>query len=268
MEDHVSVVIPFHPEITPPEMLDEAIECVEAQSVPTEIIIIKDTDSGPAEARNKGIEKASHRYVAFFDADDLWVENKLKRQLKQIKENCVGVCIESSDVAPPGVINPDKLIKNILQDRITGFTSSLFIDCKQIETRFDTDMKRYEDHLFLAEAAAEAGVCTCPNLITVRKHDNGLTAQNTSELILESRKKFYQRLQDRVPEAKPFLPACKRSIWYVASKVARQERKYVTAFWYLLISLRYGVDQQNTREIVLFPYYITRYIISKIVMGW
>jgi hypothetical protein len=65
-------------------------------------------------------------------------------------------------------------------------------------------------------------------------------------------------LQERVPEAKPYLPAFKRSIWYIPAKVARRERKYLTAILYLLMSLRYGIDRQNAREIVLFPYYTFR----------
>lgn len=39
-------------------------------------------NSGPAVARTKAMELASGNYMAFLDSDDLWVPNKLERQLK------------------------------------------------------------------------------------------------------------------------------------------------------------------------------------------
>lgn len=39
-------------------------------------------NSGPAVARTKAMELASGNYMAFLDSDDLWVPNKLERQVK------------------------------------------------------------------------------------------------------------------------------------------------------------------------------------------
>lgn len=44
---------------------------------------------GAAEARNRGMQEAQGRYIAFLDSDDLWVPDKLEKQLHFMKSNDV-----------------------------------------------------------------------------------------------------------------------------------------------------------------------------------
>ena len=44
-------------------------------------------NSGPQKSRNRGIEKAQGKYLAFLDADDLWTKDKLAEQLQVLQAN-------------------------------------------------------------------------------------------------------------------------------------------------------------------------------------
>jgi hypothetical protein len=49
-------------------------------------------NSGTAIARNKGINSANGSFIAFLDADDMWLPNKLQLQLELMQEkNCAVV---------------------------------------------------------------------------------------------------------------------------------------------------------------------------------
>lgn len=52
-----------------------------------DIIYIKQDNMGPAAARNKGIELATGKYLAFIDCDDLWTPNKLQLQMELMHKN-------------------------------------------------------------------------------------------------------------------------------------------------------------------------------------
>ena len=107
-KQEISVVIPVY---NTEKYLDQAIESVLKQDEkPLEIIVVDDAssdnsvnvaeqfgnkiallkqpkNSGCGAARNRGIEYAKGKYLAFIDADDLWTNAKLKNQLAYLENN-------------------------------------------------------------------------------------------------------------------------------------------------------------------------------------
>ena len=99
VQTEVSVVIPNYNCLP---TLPRAIDSIRMQGVPVEIIVVDDgsTDGsrewlaqqdditvlctqrlGASQARNLGIGHCSNELIAFLDADDFWLENKLSQQL-------------------------------------------------------------------------------------------------------------------------------------------------------------------------------------------
>lgn len=126
----ISVIIPVY---NCENYLGEAIESVLAQNYnPIEIIIVNDgsTDnteqvakhysdhikyifqknSGIGSARNTGVDISTGDYLAFLDSDDLWVKNKLGRQM--------------------GVVNADNSIEIIYGNVTQFFSPELFDELK------------------------------------------------------------------------------------------------------------------------------------------
>ena len=55
-------------------------------------------NSGPAIARNMGIEKAKGRFIAFCDSDDQWKSHKLEKQIKFMLDNYYSFTYTDYDV--------------------------------------------------------------------------------------------------------------------------------------------------------------------------
>jgi glycosyltransferase involved in cell wall biosynthesis len=204
-EYSVSVIIRYSPAHTPAEMLEETKRSVKKQAVPTDIIVIEDTEQrGPAWARNQGIEKADSRFIAFVDADDKWKPDKLERQLNVMNIYKAGLCVEGSADDEDGKISTKSFIERLLFGDLLSLTSSILIDSSCVDTRFCEKLERREDHLFMTESAITAGVCLVSGpIVEINKHDEGLSAQNTPELIYESDLKMAEYLSEN-PETKIF----------------------------------------------------------------
>lgn len=56
-----------------------------------QIRLIQQKNSGPAAARQKGIDSSKGRYIAFLDSDDCWLPDKLTMQLEFMDHNNVAL---------------------------------------------------------------------------------------------------------------------------------------------------------------------------------
>ena len=92
-----------------------------------------DTNRGPGYARDKSIERAKGRYIAFCDSDDLWFADKLERQIAFMQEHqCVlsytsYILIDEDDRERGIVVAPPSLsLRQLMRDNQIGCLTAVY----------------------------------------------------------------------------------------------------------------------------------------------
>ena len=112
------------------------------------IEIVSTPNQGVAKARNLGIEKSTAEWIAFLDADDVWMPNKLVEQLRMAQEHDVGfVCasVSANSFMASCRINPQLLARGNFVA-----TSSVLVKrsvLNRIQPVFNPGMSFAEDYL-------------------------------------------------------------------------------------------------------------------------
>jgi len=209
MHPQVSVVMAT---FNRPQYLDASIDSVLSQSVRNLELIIADDGSDastrrllqarssdarvrlmllahsgrPAKVRNAGLALARAPYVAFHDSDDVWMPDKLARQLDAMRvapaarwsyAACAHIDAQGRELRPQGVAawheHRGKILDAVACLRAHAALPTILVERSLLaETGgFDEDLPLFEDHdLWLRLAArAPVAVVTQP-LVLVRRH--------------------------------------------------------------------------------------------------
>ena len=79
---------------------DDTVELIKARKE-LNIVLYQQQNAGPAVARNKGVELAEGKYVAFMDADDYWKDGYIQKTVDFLNqhEKCVAVSVTCKNIA-------------------------------------------------------------------------------------------------------------------------------------------------------------------------
>lgn len=111
-------------------------------------------NSGAALTRNKGIEKSTGEFLCFLDADDLWDEDKLKKQIEFMRNNkCefsfTGYEFADENGKPIGkkVFIPEKINYKQALKNTTIWTSTVMLDMTKLtkEDVYMPNVRRGQD---------------------------------------------------------------------------------------------------------------------------
>ena len=197
----------------------------------------KNTGSGAA--RNHGIEQASGTWIAFLDADDIWLPDKLQKQLK----HCSDLDWSHTDLYLHGDVYPRHtktteltpkhsgfILKNLLVENSIG-TSSVIIKKEILQKlgAFNTDLRALQDWDLWLRVAAENQICYIDEpLVYYRVHSSSVSrnVRKTLPYHLNLIKNVFSQngLARDLQELKH--EALSRSC-HICSQIAEQEEDYL-----------------------------------------
>lgn len=124
------------------------------------ITLIRNTENlGAAETRNKGLDAAEGRFIAFLDSDDLWAPEKLEKQLSFMKTHKYPIVftaynlIDEKGVPMNQVINTVKVLDYhaYLKNTIIGMSTSLIDrELTGSDFRFHNIRTRQDTYLWIS----------------------------------------------------------------------------------------------------------------------
>lgn len=132
---------------------DRTIEIVKEYVAKDERIklILLEKNGGAGVARNKSIEKAVGRFIAFLDSDDLWYPNKLERQLKFMDEKECAIshtsymtCDEDGYVTGIIVCRRRESLASMSRDDKMGFLTVIY-DVSQLGKIYLPKLRKRQD---------------------------------------------------------------------------------------------------------------------------
>ena len=102
-------------------------------------LIVQMENKGAALARNRGVQEAEGRYIAYLDADDLWSSDKLKKQLAYMHKQDAAFVFTGYEFGDENAVGtgkvvrvPEKLVYKEALKNTTIFTSTVMFDTAKI----------------------------------------------------------------------------------------------------------------------------------------
>ncbi len=135
-----------------------------------------DKNSGAAVARKRGIEKAKGRFIAFLDSDDVWLPEKLAKQIKCMLDNSFSfTCTQYGKIDEKGnildVLIDDSQIRTYkdLLKRCPG-NSTVIYDASKLGKIYPADIKKRNDYVLWLDVIKKSGNLYCyPELLAYHR---------------------------------------------------------------------------------------------------
>ncbi|MCM3029813.1 glycosyltransferase family 2 protein [Niallia sp. MER 6] len=182
-------------------------------------IYFNENNKGPSYSRNKGIEKATGKYVAILDSDDWWEDSRLEKCIEAIEKSNVNVICDDINFIIDGEVNPYSTLFNSKELKIIKPTSipiNLFINkdlglLKPILNRdfiiknnikYAEEVKYGEDFLFLLEVLRHGEVLLIPKGYYNYREREGSLVRNSKILfegLINSTTNYLNNESDTIP---------------------------------------------------------------------
>lgn len=183
-----------------PELIEEFV----SKNLSQNILYHRKENGGLSSARNAGIKLSSSNYLAFLDADDIWLPTKLERQISRllysVNPSDLGVVYcdftlineMGALINCPAYSNIIKSVKGhvyeklLLGNYVSGSGSAVLVrrDCFEKCGFFDELLPSCEDwDMWLRISRHFSFTYVDEKLVKIRRHDNGMQKDNLKMIL-------------------------------------------------------------------------------------
>jgi glycosyltransferase involved in cell wall biosynthesis len=201
-------------------------------------------NSGPSSARNKGIENAKGKYLAFLDSDDLWEPKKLEKQIEIIQKS------DNYEVCTTNVKNVDENLNYLFtrNNKVSKRYNSFLIDFfngkiknstptlvvtkdRALEVGgFPIDLPMREDHFFIMKCVRQGNYIHIKEpLVIRRKVASGMSNKFNKENYIDYFKPFIIKSLETFPILKRYKKKSMSNLYISLSFLLWEDEDYVDA---------------------------------------
>ena len=193
--------------------------------------------SGPAIARNKSIERAVGRYIAFCDSDDRWLPEKLEKQIRHMDEHdcalCSSsylICNEDGQVVGVNYTSTYLTLSDMKRDNKIGCLTAIY-DTKRLGHKYYMpNIRKRQDWALFLSIIKDCRICYCVKepLALYSRHSKESVSSDKMSLIKYNVNVYetvfgYSKFKSWLFFLFLFLPV----FFLKKMKVRRDSRKYV-----------------------------------------
>lgn len=169
---------------------DDSVEVIRSFDDPRIILLQNAENYGAAVSRNYALREAKGRWIAFLDSDDIWVPEKLEKQLRFMTENHYAftytdyrTCYNGSWM-PYINIGPEHVDKRMMNRYCYFSTITVMYDREVIGLIQIKDIKKRNDYAIWLKAIEKSNAYRLPECLSYYiKHDSSISSGSKLKLI-------------------------------------------------------------------------------------
>lgn len=169
---------------------DNTIEIVKEFNDSRIRLYVNEKNSGAAISRNKALREAKGKWIAFLDSDDVWLPEKLEKQIRFMEENDYSFTYTDYRIQLNGTwvpyINtaPNKVNKRKMYNYCYFSTITVMYDQQKVGLIQIADLKKNNDYAMWLQAVEKVDCYRLPECLSYYiKHEGSISSGSKLKLI-------------------------------------------------------------------------------------